>query len=119
MNKSVTLRPVPGRPIMVDASRTALARIAELIGDGSSPERVAREVETIISAWQMDAIREPEEVRERLATCCDHLGLGVASARQQVERVEIGDGAALRHKARSLAAMIAARDTMSSAYDVI
>jgi hypothetical protein len=36
-----------------------------------------------------------------------------------VERIEIGDGAALRHKARSLAAMIAARDTMSSAYDVI
>jgi hypothetical protein len=119
MNESMTLRPVPGRPIMVDASQVALARIAELIGSGTSPERVAREVETIISAWRMEAIRAPAEVRERLATCCDHLGAGVATARRQVESSDAHDGAALRHQARSLAAMIAARDTMSSAYDVI
>lgn len=119
MNESMTLRPVPGRPIMVDASQVALARIAELIRGGGSPERVAREVESIISAWRMEAIRAPEEVRERLATCCDQLGAGVVTARRQVENSNAHDGAALRHQARSLAAMIAARDTMSSAYDVI
>lgn len=119
MNKSMTFRPVPGRPILVDASQAAMARIAELIGNGGSPERVAREVETIISDWRMEAIRAPEEVRERLAACCDELGAGVASARRQVESIDASDGAALRHRARSLAAMIAARDTMSSAYDVI
>jgi hypothetical protein len=119
MNKSMTLWPVPGRPIIVDAGQVALARIAELIGHGGSPERVAREVESIISAWRMEAIRQPLEVRDRLAACCDELGAGVASARMQVEGIDANDGAALRHGARSLAAMIAARDTMNSAYDVI
>lgn len=119
MNESMTLRPVPGRPIIIDAGQVALAQIAELIGRGGSPERVAREVESIISAWRMEAIRQPDEVRERLAVCCDRLGAGVASAREQVEEIDVNNGAALRHGARSLAAMIAARDTMSSAYDVI
>ncbi|MBO1073965.1 hypothetical protein [Roseomonas marmotae] len=119
MSTSISLRPVPGRPIIVDAGRIALERIEKLIETGGSPERVAREVETIITVWRMEAIRQPDEVRERLAACCDHLGAGVHAARGRVGAVDVSDSAALRHGARSLAAMIAARDTMSSAYEVI
>jgi hypothetical protein len=119
MNKSMTLGPVPGRPILIDAGQVALARIADLVRQGAAPERVAYEVETIVSAWQAEAVRQPDAVRERLALCCDCLGAGVASAREQVEELGHADVAALGRGARSLAAMIAAQDAMSSACDVI
>jgi hypothetical protein len=119
MNESIPFRAAPGRPILVDSGQLALARIGDLIRGGGSPEHVAREVETIVSTWQVEAVRAPEEVRQRLAACCDYLGAGVAWARGKVENLGGGDLAALQQGARSLAAMIAARDAMTSACDLI
>jgi hypothetical protein len=119
MSTSISLRPAPGRPILVDNARLALARIEALVRQGGSPERITHEVETMITAWRMEAVRQPDAVRDRLAACCDWLGAGVMSARERVEELDASDTAALRQGAQSLAGLIAARDAMSSAYDVI
>ncbi|MCI0754308.1 hypothetical protein [Teichococcus vastitatis] len=103
------------KPARVNLPKQALTRIAEVVGRGGSPDRVAREVQAIATAWRADAELDQGEVNEHLAECCESLAEGVEAARTQMEDGDSSDKAAAAQGARSLAALEAAYRAMSEA----
>jgi hypothetical protein len=85
------------------------------VAKGGSPARVAREAEAIIAEWIQEAVLDPETYREYLAECCDQLGIGVEAAQEQMDGMDSSDTMVLRQGTHSLAALVAARDTMARA----
>jgi hypothetical protein len=103
------------KPTRVNLPKQALTRIADVVGRGGSPDRVAREVQSIVSAWRADAELDQGEVNEHLAECCESLAEGIEAAREQMDDGDSSDKAAAAHGARSLAALEAAYQAMSKA----
>ncbi|MFT8243190.1 hypothetical protein [Roseomonas sp. BN140053] len=96
-----------------------MARIAELAGKGSSPGRITREVDTIVSGWLAGAEVDRAEVKERLEDMRDQLAAGVEDAREQLDGTDQSDKAAVKHGTLSLAALEAARDALSAAHSAL
>ncbi|KAA2214641.1 hypothetical protein [Teichococcus oryzae] len=103
------------KPARVNLPKQALTRLAEVIGRGATPDRVAREVQAIVAAWRSDAGLDQGEVSDHLTECCESLAEGVEAARMQMDDVDSSDKAATAQGARSLAALEAAYRAMSEA----
>ncbi|MFC3123791.1 hypothetical protein ACFOD4_01855 [Pseudoroseomonas globiformis] len=101
------------KPARSNPPREALTRIAEVIGRGGTPERVAREVQSIVTGWRADAEMDQGEVDEYLAQCSESLAEGIEAARTQIDDADSSDKAAAAQGARSLAALEAAYRAMS------
>jgi hypothetical protein len=108
-------KPAARKPARVNLPKQALTRIAEVVGRGGSPDRVAREAQAIVAAWRADAELDQGDVNDHLAECCESLAEGIEAARSQMDDVDSSDKAAAAHGARSLAALEAAFQAMSEA----
>ncbi|MBO1075076.1 hypothetical protein [Roseomonas marmotae] len=91
------------------SSRSALSRIAELVGRGHDAARLRREAEALIAALRQ--IHEPDQLRELLDEMREQLDAGIEAAEDTMAEAD-GDGAA-KAATRSLAALAAARDTFA------
>ena len=97
-------------------ARMALARLAELAGKGTAPDRMARGVDGIVQRWLDDA--DPEgriEVKEQLEDIQAQLSEGVEAAQEAAADMDQGERAAVNAAGRSLSALVAARDAVARA----
>ncbi|PZP45901.1 MAG: hypothetical protein DI601_08190 [Azospirillum brasilense] len=101
--------------------RQALARLAELAGKGAAPDRVRREVETIVEDWRRGVLGYDERaaLRERLEEMHGQLAEGVESVEEQMAEIGQDERAALVAGRRSLAALVAARDALARAHSAL
>ena len=103
-------RPAPKTP---DPVRSTLTDIMTLVGRGSAPARVQREVDAAIAAWRAEA--PPDEVRDRLDALVEALTEGVQYAQEQIDSMDADEPAALRLAKGQLAAISAAREAAAGA----
>ena len=97
-------------------AKVALARLAELAGKGTAPDRMTREVDGIVARWIAGADAEGRvEVREQLEDIQAQLTEGVEAAQEAAADLDQGERAAVVAAAKSLSALVAARDAVARA----
>lgn len=97
-------------------TRPALQRLAELASKPSTPDRVRREVESMVRAWLEGASEERRaELRERLEEMQAELATGIESAVEMMDEIEAEDQAGQRRATAALAALRAAHDALRDA----
>ena len=97
-------------------STSALARLAELAGKGTPPDRMAREVDSIVDRWLADTGVEGQiEVKEQLEDIQAQLTEGVEAALEAAADMDQAEKAAITAATKSLAALVAARDAVARA----
>ncbi|MFC0407879.1 hypothetical protein [Roseomonas elaeocarpi] len=98
--------------------KAALAKLAELASRGVAPDRVRREVESIVTTWRESATayEDRAELRERLEEMRDQLAEGVEAAAEAVEEMDQDEKAAVTASRKALSALTAGRDALSAAH---
>jgi len=105
--------PPPASRPQVNPTKAALERISGLIARGFDAGRLQREATEVISTWSTTL--EPDELREHLDEVRDQLAEGVEAAENMGSEIEPGDAASAKIHARSLGALMAARDAFGQA----
>jgi hypothetical protein len=90
------------------STKSALQRIADLVGRGYPAARIGREAEALITSWSTDL--EPGEMRDRLDEMAEQLTAGLEAAEEQASDMEEGGTAAEVAAKRTITALAAARD---------
>lgn len=103
-------RPARLRP--VDA---AIIRLVALAGKGVQPQRMAREVEVIVSEWLNAPEADPAEVKAWLDELREQIAVGVGDAEEQVSDIDTSEPAAVKQAQATLAALVATRDAAERA----
>lgn len=88
----------------------ALRRLMELAAKGVAPNRMAREVEVIVSEWRSAPDADSIETRERLDELREQIAIGVTDAQEQVSDADSSEPAAVKQAGLTLAALVATHD---------
>jgi hypothetical protein len=116
-------RYVPEIPLRPPAIPTpvpdALERLARFAASGTGPNRMVREAQKIITAWQGEPDLDPDGLRRRLETLRDDLTTGIMAAEEQAADVDHSDRAATRQAEASLKGLQAAHTTVVAELDSI
>ena len=106
--KKAPRAPAPGK--------AALARLAELAGKGTAPDRMVREVNGIVDRWLAEVGVEGRiDLKEQLEDIQAQLAEGVEAAQEAAADLDQQERAAVSAAGKSLSALVAARDAVARA----